>query len=59
MVNSKKAIHSKEVDLNFIKIEKFSSFDKVLRVTTYFLRFIAKLKNFFSREKINLHKDLR
>ena len=39
----KKDIHSKEVDLHYMNMEKISSFEKFLRVATYLLRFIANL----------------
>ena len=54
-MNSKKDIHSKEVDLHFINID---SFDKPLWVTAYLLRFIANLKNGLSKERINLGNEM-
>ena len=58
IMNSKKDIHSKEVDLHFINIEKFSSFDKPLWVTAYLLRFFANLKNSLNKERINLGNEM-
>ena len=56
-MNSRKDIYSKQIDLNFMNIENFSSFDKPLIVIAYLLRFPANLKNGLNKERINLGKE--
>ena len=57
-MNSQKDIHNKEADLHFMNIEKFSSFDKPLRLTPYLSCYIANLKNCLNKERINLGKQI-
>ena len=47
IMNLKKDIQSKENDLGFSEIEKFSSFDKILMAL---LRFIENLKNSLNKK---------
>ena len=54
-MNLKKDIQSKENDLGFSEIEKFSRLDKILMVL---LRFIENLKNSLNKEWINLGKKI-
>ena len=56
IMNSRKDMHSKEVDLNFMNIENSSNFDKPLIVIAYLLCFLANLKTCFNKERINLGK---
>ena len=58
IMNLKKGIQSKDVDLRLSDIKTFSSLDKSLVVTAYLLRFIVNLKNSLNKEWINLSKKI-
>ena len=58
IMNLKKGIQSKEVDLRLSDIKTFRSLDKILVVTVYLFSFIVNLKNSLNKERINLSKRI-
>ena len=50
IMNLKKGIQSKEVDLRLSDIKTFSSLDKILVVRAYLFSFIVNLKNSLNKE---------
>ena len=50
IMNLKKGIQSKEVDLRLSDIKTFRSLDKILVVTVYLFSFIVNLKNSLNKE---------